>query len=155
MSFAPRFPAKANRHHPKTLLERFEMKVERVPFLPCHVWIGASIKHGYGSFRWVDRSMPAHQAAYRLYKGEPNGVVRHTCDNPWCVNPDHLLEGTQADNVRDMVERGRVSKHSRKLTQKEAEDIRASSLEGRALATLYGVHESTICKIRKGYRYAF
>lgn len=55
------------------------------------------------------RRILAHRAAYAMTWGEcPAGaVLRHTCDTPRCVNPCHLVIGTQADNVRDMVARGR------------------------------------------------
>lgn len=98
--------------------------------------------------------MPAHQAAFRLFKGEPLGVVRHTCDNPWCVNPEHLVDGTQADNVQDMHERGRANhKANRKLTMEEAQYIRESSELGKDLAKRFGVGVATISRIKHGLRY--
>ena len=53
------------------------------------------------------RQNAAHRIAFRTAHGYLPEVVRHSCDNPACVNWDHLVAGTQADNMRDMVERGR------------------------------------------------
>ena len=76
----------------------------------CWYWIGASNGHGYGVFRAGRRLLLAHRAAYALANGSPGRrVVRHTCDNPGCVNPAHLRAGTQADNVRDMIAKGRAA----------------------------------------------
>lgn len=66
---------------------------------------------GYGRLSDSDgrTKIQAHRVSWRLHHGEiPQGMlVRHTCDNRRCVNPSHLLLGTQADNVRDMIERNR------------------------------------------------
>ncbi len=88
-------------------LDRFEAKFYVTP--GCWVWTAATVgRAGHGSFR-NGRHVLAHRYAYQAYVGSiPRGqVVRHKCDNPKCVNPDHLELGTQADNMRDMAERGR------------------------------------------------
>ncbi len=76
----------------------------------CWLWIG-TIKNslGYGSFHYNKNSFSAHKMSWTLYNGEiPKGlVVRHQCDTPRCVNPKHLLLGTQKQNMQDMVKRGR------------------------------------------------
>ena len=70
---------------------------------------GATNATGYGILsKKVHGSRLAHRAALAEALGRPvNGVTRHICDNPPCVNPAHLLEGTQADNMNDAFERGR------------------------------------------------
>lgn len=95
------------------------------------------------------RNQYAHRTAYREAHGEiPEGaVVRHTCDNRWCVNPDHLLVGTYADNTRDMYERNRQSS---KIDMTTAREIRASSATPKELREHYGLSRSTIYKIRSG-----
>lgn len=80
----------------------------------CWLWLAARIPpYGYGNFggtqdgvRWVKL---AHRHAYELAHGPiPEGMwVLHRCDNPPCVRPDHLFLGTHADNMRDMVAKGR------------------------------------------------
>ena len=72
-------------------------------------WKGGLVG-GYGRFNWEKCSNYAHRAAYTLFIGpiERKDVIRHTCDNRRCVNPAHLLRGTQSDNMRDMMVRGRA-----------------------------------------------
>jgi hypothetical protein len=83
----------------------------------------------------------------------PDGLeLRHTCDNPPCCNPAHLLVGTHADNMRDMLKRRRHG--TTKLSVEDIRDI-LSRPRGRgtgvALAAEFGVHPQTITSIRGGY----
>jgi hypothetical protein len=78
-------------------------------------------------------------------------IVRHTCDNPPCVNPAHLLVGTQADNALDMVKRRRHGKE--KLTPDMVREIRRRPKTPgaiKAMAAEFGVHPQTITEIRHG-----
>lgn len=70
---------------------------------------GAKDAHGYGQLTVGGSSVGAHRLAYRLFNGPLHGdhVVRHTCDNPPCINPEHLINGSVSDNMMDSVERGR------------------------------------------------
>lgn len=68
-----------------------------------------AVRTGYGQFSICGCDRPAHCVAYVLCKGDVlcNHIVRHTCDNPPCCNPSHLILGSQHDNMQDMVARGR------------------------------------------------
>lgn len=83
----------------------------------CWPWTGGTFhkRGGYGKVQIGGKVRRAHVVAWEWHYGRkvPKGkVVRHSCDNPECVNPAHLLLGTQADNVRDRVERGREGDRS-------------------------------------------
>lgn len=83
------------------LPERYHQKYEKTEN-GCWQWTDACHpRDGYGFFKLDGRSQYAHRLAVGLEKGQP-GVVMHTCDNPGCVNPDHLRVGTQQDNLADM-----------------------------------------------------
>lgn len=70
----------------------------------CLEWQGATAKGGYARVRHDGRS----QTLIRLISGAKKGQsVLHTCDNPKCVNPDHLKPGTQKENVQDCIAKGR------------------------------------------------
>lgn len=89
-------------------LDRFESKIERIPFYSCWLWMGAVAK-GYGASYLQGGESRAHRIAWILYKGKIPGKlwVLHKCDNPICVNPDHLYLGNAQDNTNDMIVRGR------------------------------------------------
>lgn len=89
-------------------LEIFESKFEKTD--GCWIWQGSLRNDGYGRFYIKPKYYGAHRIAYEIYKGEipPTFVVRHRCDNPLCVNPQHLELGTRKDNVDDMYIRGRA-----------------------------------------------
>lgn len=104
----------------------------------------------------------AHRLAWAAKHGHiPLGlIVRHRCDNPPCINPDHLELGTDADNVRDMDERGRRTTLrgeqavNHKLTEEQVREIRDSPATGKEMAAKYQVSRGTISRIRSGQRWA-
>lgn len=74
----------------------------------CWVWKQVLTQGGYGCLKINGKSYAAHRLSFYIHKGKiPNNVfVCHTCDNKWCVNPDHLWLGTRKDNVQDAVRKG-------------------------------------------------
>jgi hypothetical protein len=76
----------------------------------CIEWEWTRSKAGYGQTYWDGKREYAHRAVWMMLYGPipPKHVVRHRCDNPPCINPDHLILGTQADNMQDCTSRGRL-----------------------------------------------
>lgn len=85
----------------------------------CVLWQGAKNKAGYGVTWFKNKWEYAHRAVANARKGD---VVRHICDNPSCVNPDHLQIGTHKDNSQDMVNKNRQVKGSKSHLAKLNED---------------------------------
>lgn len=107
-----------------------------------------------GKFASVPRRL-----VFRRYGVQPYEVVcRHSCDNRWCINPDHIAIGTRGDNARDAKGRGRNARReihgAAKLTEADIQEIRDSPLSGNQLAKVYSVAESHISNIRHGKRWA-
>lgn len=143
-------------------IERFWSKVDLskvdVEFA-CWEWTAQTLSDGYGRIQWRNRALRAHRIAYLLAFGAfPIELdVCHHCDNPACVNPNHLFLGTDIDNVRDREMKGRNApprgeKHGRcKLSDVQVADIRQRHAEGgvsqRQLAREFGVHHRQIGRI--------
>lgn len=85
----------------------------------CIIWEGAKNAAGYGVTWYKNKWSYAHRAIVGAETGE---VVRHTCDNPSCVNPQHLQIGTHKENSEDMVQKGRQCKGSNSHLAKLDED---------------------------------
>ena len=94
------------------LHSRFWKRVPNTPEDACWEWAGGITGSGYGCISAWGRSHFAHRISWMLrYEVilEPNAVVCHHCDNPRCVNPDHLFCGSQKMNIRDAADKGRIS----------------------------------------------
>lgn len=87
--------------------------IERIPESGCWIWMGQCWDSGYGYLRkrlnGKIKTISAHRYMYEFYKGpfDKSLDVLHRCDNPSCVNPDHLFLGTHSDNMRDMIQKNR------------------------------------------------
>jgi len=133
----------------------------------CWLWLGAVNKDGYGSIRVEGRSQGAHRVSIAITERldlSSGFVARHTCDNTFCVNPEHLVAGSIKDNVHDCMRRGRDRRpfqHGAKgpravLTEKEVLEIRSlSGMSHEAIAAIYGVNRSTISMIIRRDTWAF
>ncbi len=76
----------------------------------CWLWQGQTGGTSpYGQIKAFGKLVMTHRLSYELYNGQiPDGMlVCHRCDNPLCINPDHLFLGSHKDNIRDMIEKGR------------------------------------------------
>ena len=155
------------------VVDRVLEKIVRIPFSGCWVFMGATNDFGYGIVGTGGRGAPndrAHRITYRHFCGEiPNGMfVCHRCDVPSCCNPDHLFLGTNQDNVRDMISKGRNSPPPRnphvvgsvhpgsKLTEDQVVHIREAYSKGvkqKDLAQQYGVAHQTISKVVNNRRF--
>jgi len=156
------------------LAERFKLKVG--PMLPngCTEFTGFSTKMigkvNYGKLGYIYSGPPkrkpitAHRAAYIIAHGEiPDGLfVLHKCDNPLCVNPEHLFLGTHQDNMRDMMEKGRNRPGEKcphaKLNEAQVLEIRRRWGNGEKIVRLseeFGVANETVWYIvhRKNWRH--
>ena len=124
--------------------------------LGCIEATGYADKDGY-RFKRVDGKLErAHRYAYEQHNGSiPAGVVvMHTCDNPACINPEHLVAGTHQDNMTDKVSKSRQKRGENdsrgKLTETQVKQIRCHSLNGLTallLAKMFGVGDMTIHRV--------
>lgn len=127
--------------------EKKRMRLERNPFdaimknkkkrlNDCWEWTGKLTKSGYGYIRYKGLQWRAHRLSYLLFKGDYNRelFVCHKCDNPKCVNPEHLFLGTCKDNTRDSIDKGRFYQkyeagnkpQNRLISDKKARAIKAT-----------------------------
>jgi hypothetical protein len=120
----------------------------------CWLWLGVVDKKGYGTASFRGTGYRAHRLSHIVFKGPiASGLfVCHRCDQPGCVNPDHLFLGTPTENNADMTNKGHRAvgrRHGRaKLTFEIAELIRGSTLTDYAAGKKYGVNHKSIKDIR-------
>lgn len=131
----------------------------------CWEWTGGKERDGYGQFRLPNgHRQAAHRYAWEWEHGEPvptGLVVMHKCDNPGCVNPDHLQVGTHADNMQDRNGKGRQARGVRhgnaKLTPDDVRTMRAlyakQGVTQVYLSKRFGVARSHVQRILAGERW--
>lgn len=160
-----RFVKGHNRRGAKPVLEPIEAKMDRLieKTDKCWLWKGRLNSTGYGGITYNNTKWLAHRLAWVLANGiaiEKGVVVRHKCDNPRCVNPEHLCLGEQLDNVQDMVSRKRQNFFGRrtqrqigernptaKLTKTQVIEIRSRRKQGETLSSLaveFGISKSYV-----------
>lgn len=150
-------------------------RIERVPALGlCWEWTGArkqpqqAASSGYGVVKRQGKFLLVHRLVFECVKGgalrpalithnyrRTRSIVRHRCDNPCCIRPDHLWSGTQADNMRDRTARGRhgrLGKPGRpvKLSAELVTAIRLARTQGesqRSIARRFGVSQPAISAV--------
>lgn len=139
---------------------RIKSKVTINAVSECWEWNASRTPGGYGQMRFRGTRWLSHRVSWTLFKGEiPEGPgtyktlgVLHKCDNPCCINPDHLFLGDQKSNIDDSVNKERWGKrgcigekHGRAaLNEVKVREIRASGLTYSELAEKYLVSKSTI-----------
>lgn len=134
----------------------------------CIIWAKAKNEKGYGRMLYKGKLRYAHRVHYCIANNVDiesiDGLqVRHSCDNPSCINPDHLSIGTSHDNHMDMKNRGRSTageKHGCvKITEQQAIEIKerykayCKTNGMRALAREFGISEDQILNIASGRRW--
>jgi hypothetical protein len=139
----------------RAVFERLALKREG-----CWGWRGYVMPNGYTQASIRSRHEYGHRLAYRLHKGPiPAGLlVMHSCDNRGCVNPDHLVAGTQRDNIADMdakgrgrrpVLRGEANGHA-KLTDAQVVEVRARAAAGERqtdIGASLGIRQSHVSRL--------
>lgn len=137
-------------------VERFWSYVNVSSPSSCWEWTGHK-SHGYGMLAVNRKKYAAHRVSYEMANGLilDNLQVCHHCDNPSCVNPDHLFLGTNSDNVADCISKGRQTRGSShpvaKLTEQQVLDIRTKYASGlflqREIAAEYGITQDNVSYI--------
>lgn len=153
---------------PTHLAKRLANGLAAAPDNGCWEWKRVRNQHGYGQLRVDGRMVYAHRLAYELGKGQiHDGLhVLHKCDNPRCINPEHLSLGTQSQNMKECSERGRAhipkpekpgeTNPAAKLRDVDVRSIRRLLVSGwtqREIAERFNVSQQTISNIKSGKRW--
>ena len=145
------------------MIDKFLARVTKTP--GCWLWTGPVDRDGYGEWQYDYKRTRAHRWSYQLFIGPipVNTLVCHRCDVPACVNPEHLFLGTQADNMHDMVNKGRKAPktgehhHMCKLTNDIVRRLRAADDGKRGtavrLAREFGFSYQTVSDILRHRRW--
>lgn len=137
------------------LQERFDASYIPEPMSGCWLWLENVDNKNYGRITTKGKMSLAHRVSWMLQHGKlPELFVLHHCDNSFCVNPDHLYEGTQKQNVADCVRRNRKNaakgeNHAgTKLFEADVFAIRADNRAQSAIAKHYGISQSAVSLIK-------
>jgi hypothetical protein len=154
---------------PKSAFYRFSLSYKIDSETMCWNWLG-SLNRGsrrqYGTIKVNGKPVAAHRFSWTFYNNKEipeSMIVMHKCDNPKCVNPTHLVLGTHADNMVDMVKKDRQAKGIKflnrnpakgsgnglaKLTEQQALEIFLDSRTQRVIGQQYGVSQTVVHNIK-------
>ncbi len=141
----------------KSLEEKFLSRVKKTE--TCWLWTGHINSYGYGTLHLrSDLRVKAHRLSYTLFVGpfDEDLDILHSCDNPACVNPDHLRPGTHNENMQDMVNKGRSLKgESHNISKLKDDDIRqirvlAQQIPILTIAKMFNVTQANVRFIVNG-----
>ena len=161
------------KYNRRQIIERFFDKVDKdsmkISYVntKCWTWNAPLDKDGYGRIRpgGIRKFWRAHRASWFLHNGPiPEGLhVLHKCDNPPCVNPNHLFLGTISDNAIDMIKKGRANHHKgeshykSKITIEQANQIREMYKKGnifqKDIAKIFNITQTRISEIIRNKAY--
>lgn len=161
-----KYPANRKSRGEIPLIDRFLPKITE-DISGCWIWTARRDKLGYGWIRlgYKKGVIPSHRASWMLFKGSiPDGdgpkartLILHTCDNPSCVNPDHLFLGNDADNCADRDKKGRQAKGATHGSARFSEDavqeirsLRKNGLTIKEISKNLNAPEGTIANICSG-----
>lgn len=146
----------AKRRDGMSLIERVRDQTIRSEFDDCWIFSGYTNDRGYGQLHANGSNFLAHRIALIDAAGEPpegKPHALHSCDNPPCVNPTHLRWGNDADNVDDMIRRGRLplgkARPVTKLTEAQVIAIRTDARSCGTIGAEYGVSLSQVSRIKR------
>lgn len=158
----------ADPNSPEHLVRRLANGIDEPREDGCWNWTRTTNGSGYGMLTVAGRMVYAHRLAYELSHGAvPDGLhVLHSCDNPRCINPDHLSAGTRSQNMKECSERGRAripkpikrgeENGAAKLQEVDIRSIRRLLVKGatqQSIADRFGVTQRTISDIKLGKKW--
>jgi len=131
----------------------------------CWEWMGSRTWDGYGRLRVGEKTYRAHRVSYELFNGpiQEGMFICHTCDNPSCVNPQHLFQGSNRDNILDAIAKGhklsvKGENHGMsRLSSQQVSEIRNLYLSGvlsqASIGLIYGISQTHVGRITRGERW--
>ncbi len=145
------------------LIDRFWSQVSIGSWKECWIWEGGTNADGYGTIRVDGKLVLTHRFSYKLQHGSiPVGlIVMHTCDTPPCINPRHLVAGTNADNKHDAMRKGRMTipmvkgeRHGMaKLSSQDVARIISLNEPSSVTAARFGISPGHVRRIRRRERW--
>lgn len=151
-----------------TLRDRLDRGSMPEPNSGCWLWLEGVNRTGYGRVRWNGRAQLAHRLSFAAANGPiPSGrVICHRCDNPGCINPDHLFCGTAHDNSADMRRKGRSSdgrprpsvRGEKNGHAKHSEEIMIAVRDAagtyKEIARRFGVSKTSVGYVKRGIQWS-
>ncbi len=141
----------------QSLAARFWSKVEIIDFFDCWKWTACTNYLGYGRIAVNRKNRYAARIGWELVYGEipPGQCVCHKCDNPICVNPNHLFLGTLHENSIDMVRKGRAGRKLNKEQILSIRSLRQSGSSCKQLSRQFHIELSHIYRIINKERWKY